>query len=171
MKILTNFRDFWVFVFGYRPENENMEITENLSFWVDKVQMDMDLYFDLYFNFLAVKTEINKSNNERLNLINLEWSETLKRQTPRAWLRIWVNHFEADVIWRASQLFLKLHSHNSVLWHFCSISVISEFSYLGIVLKTKTWKSQKIFIFGSTKLKWIWIYFSISISTFWLLTL
>ena len=71
-----------------------MEITENLSFWVDKVQMDMDLYFDLYFNFLAVKTEINKSNNERLNLINLEWSEALKRQIPATRSAMRLNHFE-----------------------------------------------------------------------------
>ena len=40
----------------------------------------MDLFFDLYFNFLSVKTEINKNNNERLNLINLKRSDALKRQ-------------------------------------------------------------------------------------------
>ena len=83
MKILTNFRDFRVFVFGYRPESENPEITENLCFWVDKVQIDMDLFFGLYFNFLTVKTKIDKNNNERFNLIiKLEGSEALKRQIP-----------------------------------------------------------------------------------------
>ena len=75
-----NFRDFPVFIFGYSLQNESSEITENLYFWVYKVQMDMDLFFHLYFNFQSVKTEINKSNNKRLNLINLEWSEALKRQ-------------------------------------------------------------------------------------------
>ena len=42
--------------------------------------MDMDLFFHLYFNVLSAKTEINKNNNKRLNLINLEGSEALKRQ-------------------------------------------------------------------------------------------
>ena len=77
---LTNFRDFRVFVFKYRPQNENPEITENLYFWVYKVEMDMDLFFDLYLNFLSAKTEINKNNNKRFNLINLKRSDALKRQ-------------------------------------------------------------------------------------------
>ena len=42
--------------------------------------MVMDLFFDLSINFLTVKTEINKSNNKRFNLVNLERSGTLKRQ-------------------------------------------------------------------------------------------
>ena len=40
----------------------------------------MDVFFNLYLNFLSVKTEINKKNNKRLNLINLEGSDALKRQ-------------------------------------------------------------------------------------------
>ena len=107
----------------------------------------MSLFFDHYFNLLSAKIKINKNV---LNFINPDGLEAFERQTTGTWLEIWVNHFEFDVIWRASQLFLKLHSHNSVLWCFCSISVISEFSYLGIGLKTKTRKSRKIFIF--------WIY-------------
>ena len=81
-----------------------------------------------------------------LNLINLDGFEAFKRQTPGTWLEICVNHFEFDVIWRTSQLLLKLHSHNSVLWRFCNISVLPEFSYLGVGLKIKTQKSRKIFI-------------------------
>ena len=46
-----NFRDLRDFIFGYRPQNKNPEITENLYFWFYKVQMDMDLFFDHYFNF------------------------------------------------------------------------------------------------------------------------
>ena len=43
----------------------------------------MDLFFGLYFNFLTVKTKIDKNNNERFNLIiKLEGSEALKRQIP-----------------------------------------------------------------------------------------
>ena len=42
--------------------------------------MHVDLFFDPHFNFLRVKTEINKKNNKRLNLINLEGSDALKRQ-------------------------------------------------------------------------------------------
>ena len=118
-----NFRDFRVFAFGYRSQKENSEITENLYFLVYKVQMHMDLFFDHYFNFLGAKTKINKNV---LNLINLDGLEAFKRQTPGAWLEIWVNHFWFDVIWRTSQLFLKLHSHNSVLallQHFCAFQV------------------------------------------------
>ena len=120
--------------FGYRPQNENLEFTENLYFFVCKVRMSLNLFFDHYFNFLSAKTKIKK---KELNLINLDGLEALKRETPGTWLRIWVNQFEADVIWRASLLFLKLHSHNSVLWHFCSISVTSEFLYLSIRIKLK----------------------------------
>ena len=141
---------------------------ENLYFCVCKVQMHINLFFDHYFNFLIAKTKIKKNE---LNLINLDGLEALKRQTPSTWLGIWVNYFEVDVIWRVSQLFSKLHVYNSVLWHFCSISVISEFSYLGKGLKMKTWKSQKIFIFRSIMFKYMWIYFSISISTLWVLKL
>ena len=116
--------------------------------------MHMNLFSDHYFNFLSAKTKINKSV---LNLINLDGLEAFKRQKPSTWLEICVNHFEFDVIWRASQLFLKLHSHNSVLWHFCSISLLSEFSYLGIGLKTKSRKPRKIFIFGSIMFKCMWV--------------
>ena len=80
MAFLQNFRNFQVFVFGYRPQNENPEIMENLYFWIYNVQMYVHLFFDLYFKFLSVKTEINKKNNKRLNLINLEGSDALKRQ-------------------------------------------------------------------------------------------
>ena len=80
MAFLQNFRNFQVFVFGYRPQNENPEIMENLYFWIYNVQMYVDLFFDLYFKFLSVKTEINKKNNKRLNLKNLEGSDALKRQ-------------------------------------------------------------------------------------------
>ena len=51
-----NFRNLRVFAFGYRPQNENPEILENLYFWVYKVHMHMDLFFDHYFNFLCAKT-------------------------------------------------------------------------------------------------------------------
>ena len=41
--------------------------------------MHVDLFFDLFFNFLGVKTEVN-NNNKRLNLINLKRSDALQRQ-------------------------------------------------------------------------------------------
>ena len=141
MAFLKNFRGFRVFAFG--PQIENPEITENLCFWVYKNQMHMNLFFHNCFNFLSPETKINKN---MLNLINLDGFEAFKRQTPGTWLEICVNHFEFDVIWRTSQLLLKLHSHNSVLWRFCNISLLSEFSYLGVGLKMKTQKSRKILI-------------------------
>ena len=68
---------------------------ENLCFWVYKVQMHMNLFFDHYFNFLSAKTKTNKNE---LNLINLDGLEAFKRQTPGTLLEIWVNNFEFDVI-------------------------------------------------------------------------
>ena len=64
MAFLWNFRNFRVFVFGDRPQNRNPENMENLYFWICNVQMYVDVFFDLYFNFLSVKTEINKKNNK-----------------------------------------------------------------------------------------------------------
>ena len=109
--------------------------------------MHVDIFFDLYFNFLSVKTEINKNNKKRLNLINLEKSDALKRQKYDTWLAMWLDHFKIDVIGKAFQKFLKLNSHISVFWGFWWISVITEVSFLGIGLKTKTRKSRKIFSF------------------------
>ena len=121
------------------------------------VQMHVDLFFDLYFNFLSVKTEINKNSNKRLNLINLEESDALKRQKYDTWLAIWLDQFEIDVIWAVFQDFLKLHSHILVFWGYWWISVISEFLFLGIGLKTKTRKSRIIFIFWFITLQCMWI--------------
>ena len=43
--------------------------------------MHVDLFFDHYFNFLSVKTEINNNNKKnRLKLTNLEGLESLERQ-------------------------------------------------------------------------------------------
>ena len=142
LMIFSNFR---VFVFGYRSQNENLEITENLYFLVYNTPMHVDLCFDHYFNCLSVKADISKNS---LNLIYLEGLKAFKTQIAAAWLAMWLNHFEIDVVLTAFQLFLELHSHISVLWRFCKISVISEFSFLGVRLKTKTRKPRKIFIFG-----------------------
>ena len=171
MAFLYNFRAFRVFVFGYRPQNKKPEITENLYFWIYNDQMHADLFFDLYFNFLRVKTEINKKNNKRLNLINLEGSLALKRQKYDTWIAMWLHHFENKVVWTVFKGFLELHSYISVFWGFSWISVISEFSFLGIGLKMKTRKLRKISLFGSTKFKCIWIYFLTTILTSWVLKL
>ena len=131
----------------------------------------MDVFFDLYFNFLSLKTEINKKNNKRLNLINLEGSDALKKQKYDTWIAMWLNHFENNVIWTVFKAVLELHSYISVFWGFSWISMISKFSFLGIGLQTKTWKSPKISIFGSTKFKCIWNYFVTTILIFWVLKL
>ena len=133
--------------------------------------MHVDLFFDPHFNFLSVKTEINKKNNKRLNLINLEGSDALKRQKYDTWIAMWLNHFENSVISTVFKRFLEFHSYISVFWGFSWISVIYEFSLLGIGLKTKTWKSWKISIFGSTKFTCTWIYFLTTILTFCVLKL
>ena len=89
-----NFRDFLVFAFWYRAQNENPEITENLYIWVYKVQIHVDLVFAHYFNFLSAKVEINKSE---LNLINLDGLEALKRQISSTFGN-WLNQIEIYVI-------------------------------------------------------------------------
>ena len=133
--------------------------------------MHVDLFFSLCFNFLSVKTGINKKNNKRLNLINLEGSDALKRQKYDTWIAMWLNHFENNVISTVCKTFLEFHSYISVFWGFSWISVIYEFSLLVIGLKTKTRKSRKISIFGSTKFKYTWIYFLTTILTFCVLKL
>ena len=80
--LLMNFHDFRVLIFGYRAPNENPEIMKRFYFWIYKVQMHLDLFFDHYFNFLSVKTKINKTKQKksRLKLTNLEGLESLERQ-------------------------------------------------------------------------------------------
>ena len=50
MAVLLNFRDFRVFLYGYRGQNENAEFTENLYFKVYNAQIHVDLFFDPYFS-------------------------------------------------------------------------------------------------------------------------
>ena len=122
--------------------------------------MHVNLFFDLYFNFLSVKTEINMKNNKRLNWINLEGSDALKRQKHDTWIAMWLNHFEIDVMWTAFKRFLKLYFHILVFWGFSWLSVIFGFSFLDIGLKTKTRKSRKIFIlvFFSNFIKFAFVF-------------
>ena len=151
---LSEISDFWFFLY--------------IFFWLYKIQMHMDLFFDHYFNFLSAKT---KTNKKLLNLINLDGLKSFERQKYDTWIAMCLNHFENDVISRAFQLFLKRHFHVTGLWRFCRISEILEFSFLSVDLKTKTRKSWKISIFGSRKFKCIWIYLLVTILTFWVLKL
>ena len=68
------------------------------------------------------------------------FSDALKRQKYDTWIAIWLNHFENNVIWTVFKGVLELHYYISVFWFFSGISMISEFSFLGIGLKTKTRK-------------------------------
>ena len=72
-----NFRDLRLFVF----ENEKPEITENLYFVVYNTPMHLDLCFEHYFNFLSMKTDINKN---RLNLLYSEGSKAFTTQLAAA---------------------------------------------------------------------------------------
>ena len=67
----------------------------------------------------------------------------LKDKKYDTWIAMWLNHFKIDVIWTAFKGFLKLHSHISVFWGFSWISVIFEFSFLGIELKQKPGNHRK----------------------------
>ena len=143
---LMNFRDFRVFVFRYRPQKRNSEIKKNVYFWLYKGQMDMNLFFDHYFNFLSAKTQINK----KVNLINLDGLEVILKE----------NYLVPD--WEYDWIILRLiwfEEHLNSFWCyilifqyygcFLEFFVIFEFSVLGVRLKTKTQKSQKILFFFS----------------------
>ena len=78
--------------------------------------MNVDLFFDHYFNFLNVRTTINKM--ESIKLINLEGSKAFQTLIPATRLAMWLNDFEFDVIKTAFHLLLKLYSHILVLWLF-----------------------------------------------------
>ena len=65
---------------------------------------------------------------------------------------MWLDHFEIDVIWTAFNAFLKFNFHISVFWGFWWISVVSEFPFLGIDLKTENRKSRKISTLGMQSL-------------------
>ena len=132
---LMNFRDFRVFVFRCRPQKRNSEIKKNVYFWFYKGQMDMNLFFDHYFNFLSAKTQINK----KVNLINLDGLEVILKE----------NYLVPD--WEYDWIILRLiwfEEHLNSFWCyilifqyygcFLEFFVISESSFLGVRLKTKT---------------------------------
>ena len=96
---LYNFRDFQVFVFGCKAQNENLEPRK---IFILGYKAEMHLCYDHYFNFWRVKYDISKNE---LNLINLERSEALKRQIPATWSPIRLNHFDFDVILTVFQVF------------------------------------------------------------------
>ena len=122
--------------------------------------MHMNLFFDHYFNFLSAKTKINK---KLLNLINLDGLETFKRQK-----------YDMTNVRESLWEWYQLESVSTVFvatFPYYRIIEILEFSFLSIDLKMKTRKSWKISIFGSRTFKCIWIYFSVTILTFWVLKL
>ena len=68
---------------------------------------------------------------------------------------MWMNHFEINVFWTAFQGFFKLQNSLSSILGLWWISMISEFSFLGIGFIMKTQKSRKIFIFWFKTLQWM----------------
>ena len=128
-----------------------LEITDNLYFQVDNAQMHVGLFFDNYFDFLSVETDINKS---RLNLINLEESEAIKRHIPATWLTICLNHFEFDVIWKVFQLLMMLNFQ--FLYNFHDFRVFA-FGYR--VQNEKPEITENLFFFRFIKFKWMWLFF------------
>ena len=110
--LFVEFPWFPSFRSGHRAKNENPKITKNLYLCFYKAQMNVDPFFYLCFNFLSTKTKIYKNE---FNLINLVGLEALKRQIIVTWLGIWLNQIDMYVIWRTSQLLLKIHSHFSIM--------------------------------------------------------
>ena len=145
------------FVFEYRSQNENLQITENLVFASTKLKWIWIYFLITFLTFLAAKREINKS---KLNLINLDGLEALKEIS--TW---YLTENMAESFW--DWYYLKSIStaseatfSYSILWRFCSTSLISEKSEI-------------------TENLYFWIYsvqlhvnlFSISISIFLVLKL
>ena len=108
---------------GIDLKTKTQKLRKIFIFGFIKFKWKWSVFWSL-FSFSSTKTKIYKN---KFNLINLDRSEALKRQAPGTWLGIWLNHIDIYMIWGISQLFLKLHSHISVLWRFCRIFVISEF--------------------------------------------
>ena len=113
----------------------------------------INLFFDHYFNFLSVKTEINKKKQTQINKsrgVRIFWKTKIWHIVSKVaelfWERCHLNNI--------SRVLEITFSYFSILGGLCRISVISEFSFLGIGLKTKTRKSRKIFMFRSAKFKY-----------------
>ena len=127
---------WWIFViseFSFLgvSYNENPKITESLF---------SGLHFHHYFNCFSMKTDINKS---RLNLIYSVGSDLIFRFNI---FNVGESFWEWCRLNSISSVFEVVYLF-SVFWGFSSISGISKFSFLGIGLKTKTQKLQKIIIF------------------------
>ena len=80
-------------------------------------------WFDQVFNCLSVKTDTNKN---RFNLIYSEGSKAYKTQLAAAWLPMWLNHCEFDVIWTAFQgfwIYILTFQHFGFLMNFRDFQV------------------------------------------------
>ena len=110
--LFVEFPWFPGFRFWVQGSKRKPKITDNLYFWVYKVQMNVDLFFGHYFNFLSTKTKIYKY---KFNFINLDRLEALKRQALGSWLGILLNHIDIYVFWRISQVFEAAFSYFSIM--------------------------------------------------------
>ena len=134
MAFLLNFRDFGVFVYGCRAQNENPKITEYLYFLGSSSSNAYRfVFFEHYFNSLSIRTNRTKRD-----------SKAVKTQIPAIWLVLWLNNFEFE-------------QHFNCFWSYVLIyqyyGVSVEFPWFPIFrlrLKMKTRKLRKTFVF--------WIY-------------
>ena len=147
-----NYWDLRVFVFGYRAQNKNSEIMENLYFLVCNTPMHVDLCFDHYFNCLSIKTDINKN---ALNFIYSEGSKAFKIQIAAAWLALWWNHFNFDVIWTFQ------YSHFSISGFLMGFRDFRVFVF-GYRAQNENPKTTENHYFWVIKLKCMWICFIIT---------
>ena len=122
---LMGFRDFRVFVFGYRAQNENPETTENHYFWVIMMKC-MWIWW------------VSKMILAKTNSINLERSEALKRQIPATWSAMQLNHFDFWV-WCHLNIF-------QVSW-----SYILILQYYGVFVKFPWLLSFCFWVYGSKR--------------------
>ena len=103
---------------------------------------------------MSIKTDINENG---LNLKCSEGSKAFKTQIAAAWLAVWLNHCNFDVIWTIFLGFLKLRTH---------ISVFRGFRVFVFGYRAQNENLENHY-FWVIKLKSMWIYFIITILTFW----
>ena len=123
---LMGFRDFRVFIFGYRAQNKNPKTTENHYLWVINLKCMWICCMITILTFWVSKMTLAKTNS-----INLERSEAL---TTWCW-----NAVESFWVWCHLNLF-------QVFW-----SYILKLRYYGVFVKFLWLLSFQFWVSGSKR--------------------
>ena len=171
LKLRTHISVFWCFwwisgiseflFLGIGHKTKTRKSQKIFIFWFIALQCMWICVLTTFFNFLSIKTDINRNG---LNLKYLEGLKAFKTQLTAARFEMWLNHCNFDVNWTIFLGFLKLRTHSSVFWDFWWVSVICEFLFRAQNENPETTKNRYFWVI---KLKCMWICFMITILTFW----